>query len=111
MEESFALSCSLADPCWEGAAARAIALVCAADGDDPAALAWIERSRQRCLRETDVFEGLHAAILATQAELTFASGDEVGAQAAARSLIALSARAQMDGYLERGLALLNVQRR
>lgn len=111
LEESFALSCSLADPCWEGATARAIALVCAADGDNPAALEWIERSRQRCLRETDVFEGLHAAILATQAELTLASGDEVGAQAAARSLIALSARAQMDGYLERGLALLNVQRR
>jgi hypothetical protein len=34
LDETFALSCRLADPCWEGAAARTLALAAAAD-DDP----------------------------------------------------------------------------
>ena len=106
LEESYALSCSLADPCWEGATARAIALARAADGDHSGALDWIGRSRRHCLRETDVYEGMHAAILATQADLALASGDDRGSQASARSLISLAARTHMDGYLARGLALL-----
>ena len=63
LDESFALSCSLADPCWEGATARTIALAHRAAGDIEAALDWIDRARHHCLRETDVFVALHAAIL------------------------------------------------
>lgn len=106
LEESYALSCSLADPCWEGATARAIALAHAAAGDHLGALEWIERALRHCLRETDVYEGMHAAILATQADLALAIGDDSGSQASARSLISLAARAHMDGYLARGLTLL-----
>ncbi len=106
LEESYVLSCSLEDPCWEGATARVIALAHAADGDHRCALEWSERSLRHCLRETDVYVGMHAAILATQADLALASGDDSGSQASARSLISLAARTHMDGYLARGLALL-----
>ncbi len=106
LDESFALSCRLADPCWEGATARAIALAHAAAGDLQSALEWIARARQRCLRETDVYVAMHAAILATDAELATAAEDEARAQSSARALVALAARAHMDAYLARGLAHL-----
>jgi DNA-binding SARP family transcriptional activator len=107
LDESFALSCSLADPCWEGATARAIALERAADGDHASALEWIGRARERCLRETDVFVAMHAAILATEAELAETVGDQARAETSARALVSLSARTHMDGHLARGLALLD----
>jgi DNA-binding SARP family transcriptional activator len=107
LDETFALSCRLADPCWEGATARTLALTAAADDDLDAALAWISRARDGCLRETDVFVAMHAAILATDAELAAAAGDAERTETSARSLVALSARTHMDTHLARGLALLD----
>jgi DNA-binding SARP family transcriptional activator len=107
LDETFALSCRLADPCWEGAAARTLALTAAADDDLDAALAWISRARDGCLRETDVFVAMHAAILATDAELAAAAGDTERAETSARTLVALAAHTHMDTHLARGLALLD----
>jgi tetratricopeptide (TPR) repeat protein len=107
LDETFALSCRLADPCWEGATARALALAAAADGDLDTALAWISRARDGCLRETDVFVAMHAAILATDAELAAAAGDAERAETSARTLVALAAHTHMDTHLARGLALLD----
>jgi tetratricopeptide (TPR) repeat protein len=107
LDETFALSCRLADPCWEGATARTLALAAAADDDLDAALAWISRARDGCLRETDVFVAMHAAILATDAELAAAAGDTERAETSARTLVALSARTHMDTHLARGLTLLD----
>jgi DNA-binding SARP family transcriptional activator len=108
LDETFALSCRLADPCWEGAAARTIALAAAAEGDLDSALAWIARARDSCLRETDVFVAMHAAILATEAELAAAAGDAERAETSARTLVALAAHTHMDTHLARGLALLTI---
>ena len=100
LQEVFALSCQLADPCWEGLSARAIALTYAATEDFGAALNWIGVARQKCVRETDTYIGLLAAILASQAEFCLKTGEMAQADSVARELLSLAARAHMDHYVE-----------
>ena len=52
-ENSFALACQLGDPCWEGMAGRALALLALRAGDQAAAEAWIFEARRRCDRVPD----------------------------------------------------------
>ena len=106
LDDAFALSCTLEDPCWEGATARAIALTHAADGDHDAALDWIDQSRRRCLRETDTYVAMQAAILDTDATLSTAAGQHARADAAGRALLALAARCHMDDFLAKGLHIV-----
>lgn len=106
LDDAFALSCTLGDPCWEGATARVIALTHAADGDLDTALGWVAEARRRCVRETDTYVAMHAAILETDAVISGAAGQHARADAAGRSLVALAARAHMDGFLTRGLAMV-----
>ena len=101
------MSCSLADPCWEGATARAISLAHAADGELDEARLWIDQALSRSQRVTDTYATVQAAILATSAELSAAAGDGVRTEHYARSLVALAARAHLDHYLPRGIALLH----
>lgn len=108
LEETFALSCQLADPCWEGATARVIALTHHGDGDAEAALAWITQARERCLRETDGYVAMHAAILADDARISLAAGHVTRADGTARGLVALAARCHMDASLQEALGLLEV---
>ena len=107
LADAFALSCTLEDPCWEGATARAIALTHAAVGEHDQALEWIDQSRRRCLRETDTYVGMHAAILDTDATISASAGQAARADAAGRALVALAARCHMDHFLARGLQFVN----
>lgn len=107
LDETFSLSCQLGDPCWEGATARVIAQTCARVGQHDQALDWITQARHRCLRETDTYVAMHAAILATDAELSLAAGERDRADTTTRALIALAARTHMDAHLAHGLELLN----
>lgn len=52
-EAAFALACQLGDPCWEGMAGRALALLALRAGDDAAAAQWITDARRRCDRLPD----------------------------------------------------------
>ncbi len=52
-EQAFALACQLGDPCWEGMAGRALALLALHDGDATAAGEWITDARRRCDRVPD----------------------------------------------------------
>jgi hypothetical protein len=52
-ENAFALACQLGDPCWEGMAARALALLALQAGDSAAAVDWITDARRRCDRFPD----------------------------------------------------------
>lgn len=106
LEEAFALSCRLGDPCWEGATARMISLAHAAEGELDEAQVWIEQALLRSQRCTDTYAAMLAAILATAGELSAAAGDEVRAAHHARTLVALAARAHLDHFLPRGVALL-----
>ena len=81
-----------ADPCWEGATARAIALDPCRRRRTRRALEWIDQSRRRCLRETDTYVAVHAAILDTEATISAAAGQQARADAAGRALVALAAR-------------------
>jgi tetratricopeptide (TPR) repeat protein len=107
LERCFALSCQLDDPCWEGGSGRVLALHHARRRDDEPALRWIVEARTRCIRKPDTWAGLLGAILLTEAELRAAVGDVGGAEAASRDLVALAARAHLDGLLPGGLAILS----
>jgi tetratricopeptide (TPR) repeat protein len=52
-EQAFALACQLGDPCWEGMAGRALALVADQAGDGAGARDWIVDARRRCDRVPD----------------------------------------------------------
>lgn len=106
LERCFALSCQLEDPCWEGASGRVMALYHARRGDHERALRWITEARTRCTRKSDTWVGLLGRILLTEAELRVATGDFNGGDAAGRDLVALAARAHLDGLLPRALAIL-----
>jgi len=103
LEDAFALSCQLADPCWEAAAARAIALTHAAETDYPKAMDWLTEARRRCFRNTDGYAALHVEIIATQAEITQRHGNAVQADTLGREWIALAARTHMDGHVRRAV--------
>ena len=52
-EQAFALACQLGDPCWEGMAGRALAMLALRRGDHAAAGQWILDAQQRCDRLPD----------------------------------------------------------
>ena len=52
-EQAFALACQLGDPCWEGMAGRALALLALHTGDGAAAAEWITDAQRRCDRVPD----------------------------------------------------------
>jgi tetratricopeptide (TPR) repeat protein len=52
-EQAFALACQLGDPCWEGMAGRAMALLALHDGQGAAAVQWVIDAQRRCDRVPD----------------------------------------------------------
>jgi DNA-binding SARP family transcriptional activator len=62
-EAAFALGCQMADPCWEGLAARGIGLVHHAHGQTEAAIEWLDDARTRCVRIPDAYLWMHAYCL------------------------------------------------
>ena len=53
----------MADPCWEGLAARGIGLVHRAHGRIDEAIAWLDDARTRCIRIPDAYLWVHAYCL------------------------------------------------
>ncbi len=109
LEEAFALSCQLRDPCWEAATARSLALACSAEGDPAAAARWMDDAHSRCIRETDAYVGLRVEILANRVEAQQRLGRDDVAAALARELVGLAARSHMDAHLARAAAFLAAQ--
>jgi DNA-binding SARP family transcriptional activator len=106
LEDAFALSCQLRDPCWEGAVARVMALTYAATDDYARALQWLTEARKRCVRETDIYAALLVGIIADQAKISVRSGEVASAGAIARELLSLAAKAHMDGHVRWAVALI-----
>jgi DNA-binding SARP family transcriptional activator len=69
LEQAFARACQLGDPCWEGMAARGLALVAAADGDTARAFRILADARLRTNRLADPYVWLDGYILDTQCAL------------------------------------------
>ena len=108
LQQAFALSCQLSDPCWEGGTARVLALQELAVGRPDAARAWLDEARRRVSRETDVYVAVQAAVLSTDIDVSTTLGDTERRDASARALLALAARAHMDDHLDRAAAVLRV---
>jgi tetratricopeptide (TPR) repeat protein len=106
LEEAFALSCQLRDPCWEGAVARSLALGFVAEGDLETALGWLDDARRRCVRETDVYAALEVEIVASKVEVMRALGHGSESMALAREWLSLAARTHMDAHATRAVAFL-----
>lgn len=68
-EQAFARACQLGDPCWEGIAARSVAMAAEAQGDIDQALAGLIDARARCNRLSDPYVWLDAYILDALCEL------------------------------------------
>ncbi len=103
LDHAFKLSCSLADPCWEAAAARAMALLQVELGDSQKARGWLEDARTRVNRVSDPYQWMHGYVLDACADLAVHTGHPQ-ARAAARSLETLAARAGMREFTARAHA-------
>lgn len=109
LEEAFALSCQLGDPCWEAATARAIALTREVEGDFDAAQLWLAKARERCTRVSDRYVGLLVSILADQVRLAAQSGDPPQSKVLARELLSLASRTHADAHLGTAVAALGIR--
>jgi tetratricopeptide (TPR) repeat protein len=67
--QAFARACQLGDPCWEGMAARGLALLADAQGDPQRAFALLADARVRCNRLADPYVWLDGYILDAQSTL------------------------------------------
>ncbi len=102
LDEALALSGQLADPCWEAANARAIALLHQDSGDLDGATDWLQHARAKCCAVTDLYAGLLVQILADQLQVEKQrQGDN--ASTIARELISLAARTHADAYLDQAM--------
>lgn len=106
LEEAYALSCQVADPCWEAAVARTLALTHAAARDFSSAATWLGEARKRCFRNTDGYAALEVEILASQVEVSLSQGRSDLADAFGREWIALAARTHMDKHVARAAAFI-----
>ncbi|HEV7256567.1 MAG TPA: BTAD domain-containing putative transcriptional regulator [Bosea sp. (in: a-proteobacteria)] len=106
LEEAFALSCQLGDSCWEGAAARVLALSFIGEGERSRAAEWLSEARRRCIRHADKYVAMEVEILANQTENSQALGQSELADAFARSWLVLAARSHMDDHVARAARLL-----
>jgi hypothetical protein len=97
---AFALACQLGDPCWEGVAARGLAMVEARAGDPEKALAWLIDGLARCTRWPDAYQWVHAAVLDATAEFLLDAGDERGADYV-EQLASLAARTALREFVIR----------
>lgn len=99
LHRDFALSCQLADPCWEAGTARVLGMRAFAAGDLDAASGWLQEARTRVARETDVYVALQAEVLALELRVGRDLGDADRVASAALALLALGARAHMPHHV------------
>jgi hypothetical protein len=106
LEETFALSCQLGDPCWEAVTARGLAHIYAAQDEPQRAMEWLGEARRRCARETDGYAALQVEILSDMAEISLKQGQPGTADAAAREWVAMAARTHMDAHVARAATFI-----
>ncbi len=106
LEQAFALSCQVQDPCWEAAIARTLALTYAIEDELAKSMDWLREARKRSARDTDVYAALQVSILANQTEISSRHGPIDAADAYAREWVSLAARTHMDAHVERAAAFI-----
>ena len=106
LEEAFATSCQLGDPCWEAAVARSMALTYGAIEDLPSAQHWLSEAHRRCGRDTDAYAALQVEILANQVDLYVRQSRMELADATAREWVSLAARTHSNTHVARAAAFI-----
>jgi DNA-binding SARP family transcriptional activator len=107
IEQVYALSCQLGDPCWEGVSARVMSLSFSANEEFDPAIEWLQKGLISCVRETDIYVALLVDILAIKCDLLAQSGQYSEAANTARELLPLAAKTHMDHYLHTAIELLD----
>lgn len=101
---TFALACQVADPCWEGMSARALALLSYEGGDQPGAQRWIDEAETRCNRGVDPYVWMQAYVMDGRCELLIREGRLDEGATVAGQMAALAARTEQREHLVRALA-------
>ncbi|MCW2532083.1 MAG: hypothetical protein JWP62_1653, partial [Blastococcus sp.] len=96
LESSFQLACQVADPCWEGMAARGLGVLAARAGDRRRAATWLDEATRRCTRWPDRYVWVQAHVL----DAVCAAGLP-GARTAVTELLDLAGRTGLRGFLDR----------
>lgn len=100
LELVFAACCQLADPCWEGLAARGIGLTYENEGDSATAYRWLNDAVDRCTRVTDTWMWVEAWVLERDVELATRHGHIERARAKGQQLLRHSATKQLDYHAD-----------
>jgi hypothetical protein len=109
LEESFALSCQLVDPCWEAAVVRVLALSLPPPTNSLAPRnGWPRRANAASATPT-AMRRCRSNSLANQAEISLKQGNRVLAEATAREWVALAARTHMNAQIARAAAFIAQQ--
>ncbi|WP_062132567.1 AfsR/SARP family transcriptional regulator [Demequina aestuarii] len=107
LESTFATACELSDACWQGLAAKAMALACHAELDRAGAQWWLATAARACARETDAHVWVRADVALAAARMAMDWGDLTMAREQAETLQAVAVRYGMDGMLDAATALLD----
>jgi len=97
-ERAYALATQLGDPCWEGMAGRALALVARHRGDDDAAAEWITEARRRCDRLPDRYVWVSGYVALGQLEIAAVQQPEL-VPALARRLYRDAVRGDLPEFI------------
>ncbi|MEI7599214.1 MAG: BTAD domain-containing putative transcriptional regulator [Aestuariivirga sp.] len=106
LDEAFAMSCELKDPCWEGATGRAIASTYEAEGNLHDAMRWLGEALGRMRCDVDRFTAQQVDILEDQSRVRRKMGHHAEASHTAQEWIALAARAHMDASIRRATSFI-----
>jgi DNA-binding SARP family transcriptional activator len=83
-QKAFALACELGDPCWEGMAARSLALLSLQAGDLPSAYEWINDAKTRCNRIQDRYVWVSAYVDLAHVQILFRDKSSIVASVASK---------------------------
>lgn len=107
LELVFAACCQLADPCWEGLAARGIGLTYEIEADSATAYRWLNDAVDRCTRVTDTWMWVEAWVLEREVELATRHGHMEHARSKGQQLLHHSATKQLDYHADLARDLLS----
>jgi DNA-binding SARP family transcriptional activator len=107
LELVFAACCQLADPCWEGLAARGIGLTYETEAGSSIAYSWLNDAVERCTRVTDTWMWVEAWVLEPEIELATRLGHLDHARSKGQQLLHHSAIKQLDYHADLARDLLS----
>ena len=102
-ERAFAMACDLQDPCWEGLAARNLALLHRAHGQTGPTRSWMDEARARCTRLPDRYVWMHGHVLDAAIRIDLEVGPDERTAQLIGALRAMAARTEMRELVVRSL--------